>query len=230
MRLPFLLLLLPLTACAQNTRTAGDADSTRADTALQALPLSTPAPTRTATYRCDDVELVAELMGDEARLWLPDTTVAMTRERTASGVRYNAPGMSFWVAGDSARWEVAGADGPCRMGVYEGAWAEARADGAAFRGLGQEPGWTVAVEPDGRIRAVLDYGERTIDVPTPAPSHALGPIGRTYYTTETEAHQLRLVIEARPCRDGMSGRPFETGVTLTVDGTTYRGCGRWLTD
>src|SRR5690606_41512251 len=45
-------------------------------------------------------------------------------------------------------------------------WKEAAARGVAFRAVGQEPGWYVEVGGSGApgLHAVLDYGERTIDI------------------------------------------------------------------
>lgn len=92
----------------------------------------------------------------------------------------------------------------------------------AFRGLGQEPGWTLEVVPGQRIHFSYDYGEAEVTTPAPTPTTEAG---RTIYRATTEAHDLRVVIEDEPCEDVMSGQPFPATVTVTLDGEAYRSCG-----
>ena len=102
-------------------------------------------------------------------------------------------------------------------------WERSRAEGYAFRGVGQEPGWTVEIAPGREIRAVLDYGERTVTVPAPEP---LRQGLRTTY--EAPAERLRLVIVEMHCADAMSGEPMTHRVSLTVGERELQGCGRSL--
>jgi hypothetical protein len=50
---------------------------------------------------------------------------------------------------------------------------DARARGALFRGLGQEPGWHLEIHPE-RIVMVYQYGERRVVVPNPGMIVAAG--------------------------------------------------------
>jgi heat shock protein HslJ len=106
-----------------------------------------------------------------------------------------------------------------------GPWDAATAEGFAFRGIGQEPGWTVDIAPGRAMRAVLDYGERTLVTGAPAVSRD-GP--RTVYTGTSGATAVRVAIERTPCADAMSGERMSHAVTLVVDGRELRGCGRML--
>lgn len=105
------------------------------------------------------------------------------------------------------------------------AWDEAREAGVAFRAVGQEPGWTLAVVPGDRIEFVTDYGDRHVVTPDPG-AEAGG--GQTVYDAVTEAADLRVAVSAGPCEDAMSGAPYPLAVEVTLDGETYRGCGRDL--
>lgn len=95
----------------------------------------------------------------------------------------------------------------------------------AFRGVGQEPGWTVTVTPGGDLRAVLDYGEREVVVPAPTPQRQ-GT--RLVYDGRSADHVVRLVVDEAPCSDSMSGEAFSHTVLLVVDGRELSGCGRPL--
>ena len=91
-----------------------------------------------------------------------------------------------------------------------------------FRGVGQEPGWTVEVRADS-LHFSGDYGQRTRRVPRSAVA-----VDSTAERTVYRADRLEVVVEPDACTDVMSGEPFSHTVTVTVDGDTYRGCGRSL--
>jgi heat shock protein HslJ len=104
-------------------------------------------------------------------------------------------------------------------------WERSRQAGYAFRGVGQEPGWTVEVAPGREIRAVLDYGERTLSAPAPAESRE----GEwTVHHARAEGAEIRVAIARVPCADAMSGERMTHTVVLRVSGDEYRGCGRSL--
>lgn len=85
------------------------------------------------------------------------------------------------------------------------AWDDARARGAAFRAVGGAPGWTLEIVPGGWIELVLDYGARRVVTPDPG---ATTEGARTVYRAVTESASLRVVIDARPCEDAVSGAPY----------------------
>lgn len=112
------------------------------------------------------------------------------------------------------------------LGTDNPVWQEAAGRGIEFRALGQEPGWYVEVGEgnSSKLYAVLDYGERTLDI---ANAEAL-PGGTGYRGADTDGTEVVLRIEDRPCQDGMSGHRFPATVQLTVGGETYNGCGARL--
>jgi uncharacterized membrane protein len=87
----------------------------------------------------------------------------------------------------------------------------------AYRALGQEPGWSLAIG-DGRIDYVGDYGETRISVPRPDPRTTFN--GRRY-----ESGRLVVDITYGRCNDAMSGHGYEHQVMVIAEGRTVRGCG-----
>ncbi len=82
---------------------------------------------------------------------------------SASGARYSDGSLTFWTKGDTALFERPGsAPVNCRQDRFESLLADARVRGLAFRGTGNEPGWTVEIGPgarlDGRDRAGRSTG------------------------------------------------------------------------
>ena len=108
-------------------------------------------------------------------------------------------------------------------------WEAAAARGVAFRAVGNEPGWFAEVDRGDApaLRATLDYGERTIEVPR---AMALDGDAFGYHGEADDGTSVVLRIRREPCSDGMSDQAYEASATLAVGETTYRGCGRFLAD
>mgnify|MGYP002716619073 CR=1 FL=1 len=104
--------------------------------------------------------------------------------------------------------------------LLSGTCPAAAAD-SAYAARGNEPGWSLEIAQD-RITLVTDYGAARITVPRPAEQTVPG--GRRY-DAATEAHRLRVAIDARTCADTMSGMPYPDHVTVTIDGRNLTGCG-----
>ena len=98
-----------------------------------------------------------------------------------------------------------------------------------FRAVGQEPGWELRLREGGHIRFIYDYGSDTVTAPVP-PRQRSPESGAILYHARTGPSDLQVVIEPAPCTDAMSGHPFETTVTVILNGSAYRGCGGPLPD
>ncbi|HSJ25687.1 MAG TPA: hypothetical protein VK929_13515 [Longimicrobiales bacterium] len=146
------------------------------------------------------------------------------------GAPVSEPGIDTLVEAtvpDTAASDTVAAQPPPQPGTPEFSevpWNAARDRGAAWRGLGQEPGWTVEIHADS-IVYVGDYGEHNVTMPAPEPVRDGSRI--TWHATTASA-DLRVVFEELPCTDIMSGQEFHWTVTLTIDGRELRGCGRRL--
>lgn len=188
------------------------------------LPPAAPDDLGSTVYQCGDLQVLARFAGDSAELWLPEDGIrTLWQGVSASGVRYVDRDLVFWTKGmDSALLELPGQPQvSCTAGPPK-AWHDAAAAGATFRAVGQEPGWLLDVYPD-RLVLAADYGTREVTVPRPA-RRAAGD------TTLYEAGRLRVTIVAEPCRDAMSGQPYPHTVRVTLDGTTWDGCGMSLAE
>jgi uncharacterized membrane protein len=93
-----------------------------------------------------------------------------------------------------------------------------------FKAIGQEPGWSLEISPGKAMTFRYAYGESTAVTPVPSPNTERATGARVYHA-RTEASDLRVVIEPRPCTDAMSGEPFETTVSVVLNGKAYSGCG-----
>lgn len=179
-------------------------------------------------YTCPgDYRFAAQFMGDTALVTLPDRELRLPQVVAASGARYAADDVVFWIKGDEATLEMReGEHTGCRGQPVDSPWERSRLLGFEFRGVGQEPGWAIEIEPERMIRLVLDYGASRYYLPAPEPIQA--PDGDLVYEIEAEGVAARVVIEEGICRDVMSGEESTHRVTVTVDGREYRGCGRIL--
>jgi uncharacterized membrane protein len=103
-------------------------------------------------------------------------------------------------------------------------WAEAQQRGVRFRAVGQEPGWLLEITDDS-LHFAWAYGQEAITVPR---QHADTTRGRAVHRADTPEGPLRIEAEATRCTDTMSGEQFSHTVTVTLDSTSYAGCGRRL--
>lgn len=183
---------------------------------------------RLTHWQCGPVRVDARFdpLADTVVLAFSGRSLQLPLAISASGARYaDAAGNEFWTKGDAGTLTVDGEALPeC---IHTGApspWSEAAARGVAYRAVGNEPGWWVEVDRGEApaLRAMLDYGERAIEVAHAQPA-GLGFAGQT-----GEAADVHLEITREPCQDVMSGERFETTATLTVDDHSYEGCGAFL--
>ena len=103
-------------------------------------------------------------------------------------------------------------------------WHAAKLRGVAFRAIGQEPGWLLEITSGEEILIVTDYGKerKSLHYVEPREDKAAR---KTVFQIDADTSVL---IEGKPCTDSMSGESFQTTVTATLGGKTYKGCGRAL--
>ncbi len=134
------------------------------------------------------------------------------------------------VSCDGAPWAAMGGrliqiDADRALAPWNGVFFEIERD-HDFRAAGQEPFWHLEIAKGKEIR-FMQVGQS--DVVTPVPGHTTDRLtGTRVFQTTTEASDLRVVIKPTPCTDVMSGKLFETTVTVTLDKQTYAGCGGTL--
>ena len=102
-------------------------------------------------------------------------------------------------------------------------WERAKLDGADFRAVGNEPGWSLEIIAGDRILLITDYGASRVELPLPEPY-----VDQTNRRTRWDAGEFIVEVMGRPCRDSMSGELFDTEVSVQWQGQTLSGCGRAL--
>lgn len=195
-----------------------------------------PSHTERTRWTCGGTtfDAVFDAAGGRVDLALPNGALSLPRAQSASGARYgDHRGNAFWTKGARGTFTRAGGGtSDCVRQDAEPAagspWQAAQARGIAFRAVGNEPGWYAEVGPGEMpaLHAVLDYGERTLDVPRLQPLSGL--LG--YAGTSAEGTRVRLVLERKACSDGMSDATYPVTAILEVDAKAWRGCGRFLAE
>jgi uncharacterized membrane protein len=179
-------------------------------------------------WNCDNgMYIVTQQLAEEDRLalHLPGGAVTLEHQEAASGARYSDGSITFWSKGAAAMLELADrTTAACNEDPRRSRVEAAKLSGADWWAAGNEPGWSLHVFAD-RLVLVTDYGETTIQTPTPAPVEDGGTVT---YAAETEAHDLEVVITEEECADDMSGERFPARVEVTLDGQVLRGCGERL--
>jgi len=220
--LPFLPVLaaLALAACQP-----------RAPAADPPAPAAPDLPeTASADFRCGDllVGAVFDNVAGNVTLDLDTRRLVLPRAVSASGARYaDEAGNEFWNRGDAAMLTLDGTPMPdCTVTTEVSPWDEARSRGVVFRGLGNEPFWSLEVGPGEApdIRLALDAGERPLSV---AGATAL-PGRAGWRGLADDGSEVELRVNRGDCSDGMSDRTYPAGIELQVGTETYTGCGAFL--
>ena len=183
----------------------------------------------TYVYECSGgYGFVARVQREKAWLFLPEQTVKLPGVPAASGAKYSDGSTLFWTEGDDAFLKTGSKrHSACQNNRAKAIWEDAKLRGVGFRAVGNEPGWYLEITPSENTVFVTDYGEFQHSVITPQPVTDQNKRKSTYSVENTE-HDLAVEIQGQSCEDTMSGETFEATVTVKLDGTTYRGCGRAL--
>ena len=86
----------------------------------------------------------------------------------------------------------------------------------AYRALGTEPFWSLAI--DARTMRFSTADGQSVTEPTPRVIH--GFAGEIY-----QGKRISVNVVHGKCSDGMSDRVYPDSVQLGVDGTSFTGCG-----
>ena len=179
----------------------------------------------TYVFVCDDrSQVVVRVTGDEAWVFRPAGTIRLPAAAGDGEAEFSDGSFSLSIKGEHARLREAGGDlRSCRNDRRRAVWEKSKLDGADFRAVGNEPGWSLEIFAGRRLVLVTDYGESRTELTLDEPS-----ADRQARTTRWEARDLILEVIGRPCRDSMSGEELESEVRLTWQGRSLRGCGRAL--
>lgn len=176
----------------------------------------------------DGPRLTVQITGETAWLFLPERTVPLGRQAAASGAKFSGEEIRFWNKGEEAILEIDGQTWQnCQSRPSRAVWAEARLRGVAFRAVGNEPAWSLEITPGERIELAVDSGKRKRAF-TPQDPLEDPVTGEVTWRADGPNQDIRVDLREGRCVDETSGEVFDTRVTVTLDGETYRGCGRWL--
>lgn len=217
-----------LSACSMPLPPAQPAKGPRDAAPPPPAPATAPQASPWVAWRCDDgrrpVTHYDEDSGD-LRVDLDGSRYRLSRSRTASGAAWDGEAMQFWNQGVSARLTVGEASVRCEEDVVATGDLRAAVDGARFRALGNEPGWTLTIAPE-RMRWVSDYGNRVRIFPMPTRTEESGDLVR--WRGADADGVLTVTITPQRCSDA-AGATWPAAVTLVADSERLSGCGRALT-
>ena len=179
-------------------------------------------------FECDDYWIVALFETRDVLLETPDGTFRLSPEQVASGAKYSSDTAILWIKGEEARFEFEGrVYEKCLNNPARAIWEDARIRGVNYRAVGNEPGWTLEIAAQ-KTLFVTNYGEDRFVFPTPVPE--IEPGESATYEAVYKGVTLKVVIRHEDCADTMADDHYGTSVEVTIDNTTYRGCGKILTN
>ena len=196
-----------------------------------------PAPVEAAVtsinFQCGDERISAAFdnAAGNVTLSIGGQPLTLPQAVAASGARYaDDQGNEFWNKGSNATLTRSGQPAvECAQTELASPWDQAKARGAGFRAVGNEPGWAVEVGMGENpvLTATLDNGERNIEV---AQAQALTGDNSGFSGKTADGTAVELLVKREACTDAMSGEAFAASAQLKVGDQTYSGCGRFLSE
>ena len=98
-------------------------------------------------------------------------------------------------------------------------WQQARERGVVLRAVGNEPGWLLELDGEGRALLTTDYGNwrRSFTVTSTG--------NGTDFTAVIDGEPFHSTFATTTCSDTMSDRVYSLRVTVTLGDRTFHGCG-----
>lgn len=176
-------------------------------------------------WECDrDFTLVMRNLPEEKAVGLDmhGESRKLPQVEAASGVKYSDGEFVFWTKGETATFQRGtGPEVACREVRAKSLLEDARARGVLFRGRGNEPGWTLEVGPNDRLQFVTMFGEQEFEF---AGATVANVDGTTVYAAQAGDDAIKVSVKQEPCKDDMSGEPFDYRMVVEHGGRTLRGC------
>jgi len=192
---------------------------------------SAGAETRLKTYvfECKDKSsFTVQIENDRAWVFLPVGYVSVPRVPASSGAKYSDGKSSIWFRGKDALIQLGGrAHGICTNNPLEAVWEQAKLEGADFRAVGGNPKWSLEIHDSEKIVFVMNPGTKRYEFPL-AHSALENAAPVATYQARNGTQQIKVVVLEQECRDASSGKKFEQTVTVSLDGKSYKGCGKAL--
>ncbi|GAA4899222.1 hypothetical protein GCM10023333_36000 [Ferrimonas pelagia] len=174
---------------------------------------------------CEAARFIARIEGQEAWLFLPSATYKLTGTEAASGSKFQNDELVFWLKGDEG--QLTGALGDptgCHNNRALAQWEHAKLSGVDFRGIGQEPPWTLEIAGE-QMRLWWGYERSSIEVTV---NKVVQFSQRTLYHITASGEPWSVELYPGPCADSMSGEQFDTKIMLDTGKRKYLGCGSAL--
>jgi uncharacterized membrane protein len=181
---------------------------------------------QTFVFTCSDtLKFVARTDNKEAWLFLPSGTIQLPHTGTGS---YRNDQTYLQINGQEASLEASGVKHLlCKNDRRQAIWEHAKLNGADYRAIGNEPGWTLEIRNQESIILITNYGSTRHEFTLPKPE--IDETNKiTRYQSKDSGHEVLLTISGEACLDTMSGEEFSSKATVTLDGKMLQGCGRAL--
>ncbi len=176
-------------------------------------------------WECDrDVTLVMRNLLEEQSVGLEihGESHKLPQVVAASGAKYSDGDFTFWTKGDTATFQRGtGPEVACREVRAKSLVEDARVRGVLYRGIGNEPGWTVEIGPNDRLQLVIDYGEKKLEF---AGATVANDDGSMVYAAQAGDDAVKVSVKQEACVDDMAGTNFDHSMVVEHGGKTLRGC------
>lgn len=149
----------------------------------------------------------------------PGAIPALDTMTTVPVLRLQCPGEPWTGVGVM----LIGLDADHALAPWDGTFFELTRD-HDFRAGGDDPAWSLAISRGVAMTMTVNRVAARVTTPVPAETALPGSDARMLHAI-TETHDLRVMITPARCTTATGTDTLPNAVSVTLDGTTYQGCG-----
>ncbi len=165
-------------------------------------------------------------MQKDEKVWLFTDTLSLALQKvpSSSGLKYEKEGIHYFSKGYEASLETPNIKYTnCSNNRYKAIWEDAKLRGNDFRAIGNAPGWYLEIAEDGaKTVLVTEYGNEKYEL----------DLGKAFRSSQSTRYKIKgfidILIENKRCNDSMTGKSFESSVSIKLNKKRYKGCGKSL--
>jgi len=193
-------------------------------TLLTIVTLSLSLFANTYYYQCQDgYDVSAHLEGEYMTLVLPRKKVELHHVVSASGAKYSNGEITLFSKGEDALLQLDSLGHlTCKLNRAKSSITKRKPEAYDFRAQGHEPEWSFVMRRGTKADFIYDNGVKEMHFKLPK---ARESGDSTLYHYGDNKTTMMIELHHRRCRDTLSGKLFDTIVSIKKNGRMFTGCG-----
>jgi len=191
---------------------------------LTIVALSLSLFANTYYYECQDgYDVLARLEGDRMTLVLPGKEVVLPHVVSASEAKYSDGEITLFSKGEDALLQLDRLGVlTCKLNRAKSSITKKKPEVYDFRAQGHESEWSFVIRRGAQAHFIYNDGDEQMHFRLPKPRESGDS---TLYHYVNKNTMMMIELHHRRCHDSLSGKLFDTIVSIKKNGRMFTGCG-----